>query len=144
MKIGRICVLICGIQLFVGINNLFGCLKPGIRCHTSHRLISVSSIYLEAKHILPELVKEVNPAELEAQNISLEQTKNQKNQNQSNLGSFYSAKLRKGDQVSSLEPQAKKYNRTKLCEGDQTPISMIGHKPQVRNMWLDKLQAQAF
>ena len=72
MKIGRICVLICGIQLFVGINNLFGCLKSGIRFHISHCLISASSIQLVVKHVLPELLPK-----LEAQHIFSEQAKNQ-------------------------------------------------------------------
>ena len=78
MKIARICVLIFGIQLFSGINNLFGCLKFWIQCHTTYCLISASSIQLKEKHISPELVKERNPAKLEAQHISMEQAKNER------------------------------------------------------------------
>ena len=72
MKTTRICVLIFGIQLFVGINKHFGCLKPRTRFHISRRLISAWSIQLVAKHIFSELL-----AKLEAQHIFLEQAKNQ-------------------------------------------------------------------
>ena len=43
--------------------------------------------------------------------------KESKNQNQSNLALFYSAKLRKGDQVSSLDPRKSKARSDKALRG---------------------------
>ena len=111
MKTARICVLIFGIQLFAGINNLFRCLKPGIRFHISHRPISASSIQLVAKHILPELL-----AKLEAQHISSEQAKNQ------------SLKPQVRKHVAGQVPSSTLLNKQRISQVDKTHSAGVVNK----------------